>query len=65
MLEFDHNVVMPQHCFCMTATRHCTLLLSLEQWHLSGLCGDTDEPSGFRNRQMFRGSAIFSGETDV
>lgn len=42
------SLVMPQPCFCMRTARHCTLLLSLEQWHLSGLCGDTDEHSGFR-----------------
>lgn len=35
----------------MRTTRHCTLSLSLEQRHISGLCGDTDDgPFGFRKR---------------
>lgn len=44
------SVAMPQPCLCMRTARHCTLSLPLEQWHLSGLCGDTDEPFGFRKR---------------
>lgn len=45
------SVAMPQPCLCMRTARHCTLSLPLEQWHLSGLCGDTDEPFGFRKRR--------------
>lgn len=49
-LNLTASAAMPQPCFCMRTTRHCALSLSLEQWHLSGLCGDADEPFGFRKR---------------